>query len=159
MRAVMATILQFLRCLPMWAALLGEHTIAYTLDKPPMAADLTSCAFTSRASRHKAGGAVPSIRIYASSNGDTWDLVKVGEQLTVLHTPNVASGGRPMCMELGAFLACEPHTAQNVALVSMIGTLLDGAANGAQESKQSSDSEAERKEDAMAQAAGLDTPE
>ncbi len=67
---------------------------------------------------------VPNKQFYASSNGDTWDLVREGEHLFVLHRPNLSSGGTQKQIELSAFLALEPHTAQNVALVRMIGALV-----------------------------------
>ena len=67
---------------------------------------------------------VPSKQFYASSNGDTWDLVREGEHVFVLHHPNLSSGGTQKQVELSAFLALEPHAAQNVALVRLIGTLV-----------------------------------
>ena len=67
---------------------------------------------------------MPSKQFYASSNGDTWDLVREGEHVFVLHHPNLSSGGTQKQVELSAFLALEPHAAQNVALVRLIGTLV-----------------------------------
>ena len=67
---------------------------------------------------------MPKKQFYASSNGDTWDLVTDGERVFVLHHPNLASGGAAKQIELSAFLAHEPHTAQNVALIRLIGTLV-----------------------------------
>ena len=94
-------------------------------------------------------------RLYTSSNGDTWDLVRDREQVFVLHRPNLASGGAPQRIELDAFLAHERHTAQNVALVSLIGTLA-----GEKEPTKSQDagSPAEHDEQAMAQGSGMELP-
>ena len=73
---------------------------------------------------------VPNKQFYASSNGDTWDLVREGEQVFVLHRPNLSSGGTQKQVALSAFLALEPHTAQNVALVGLIGTLVGDREEG-----------------------------
>lgn len=67
-----------------------------------------------------------SRRIYASSNGDKWDLVREDDdRVFVLYTPNLDSGGLEIKYDLVAFLSHEGHTAQNVALVRLIGTLAD----------------------------------
>ena len=69
-----------------------------------------------------------SKRIYVSSTGDTWDLVREGgDRVFVLHRANVASGGSTRTYELDAFLSLERHTPQNVALVSLIGSLAEDA--------------------------------
>ena len=99
---------------------------------------------------------VPKKRFCASSNGDTWDLVSDGEQVFVLHRPNLASGGMPKHIELGAFLMHEPHTAQNVALVRLIGTL--ATEEGSTKSRKA-DAQAERDGQAIAQGAGMNTME
>ena len=67
-------------------------------------------------------------RIYASSNGDVWDLVRDSDtaRLYVRHTPNLASGGTISQLELGTFLSHGSFKAEHVALLDMIGTLLNG---------------------------------
>lgn len=64
-------------------------------------------------------------RLYVSENGDTWDLAGDGDRVFIVHRPNLASGGKSREIELDAFLAHERHTAQVVALVRMIGSLLE----------------------------------
>ena len=68
-----------------------------------------------------------SRRIYQSSNGDIWDLVRDGERVVVRHIPNLASGGSPSTIDLDAFLAKDRHSAQTIALTRMIGTLVEDA--------------------------------
>ena len=63
--------------------------------------------------------------IYASSSSDTWHLVRDGERIFVLHQANLASGGSSREIDLDAFLAREKHSAENVALVRLIGTLAE----------------------------------
>ena len=100
---------------------------------------------------------MPSKQFYASSNGDTWELVRDGDRVLVLHRPNLASGGVPRHVELGAFLAHEPHTAQNVALVRLIGALVSD--EGVRELTGTvAAASVERDEQAVAQAAGVELP-
>ena len=67
-------------------------------------------------------------RIYASSSGDTWDLVRDAAtgRVSVLHTANPASGGAKAEFDLDAFLPRNKGSAENDALQAMIGTLVDG---------------------------------
>ncbi len=69
-----------------------------------------------------------SRRIYASSSGDTWDLVRdpASGRVSVLHTANMASGGAKAEFDLDAFLPRNKGSAENDALQAMIGTLVDG---------------------------------
>ena len=69
---------------------------------------------------------MPSRRFYSSSNGDAWDLVRDSEtaRVRVMHTPNLASGGTTSYSEIGAFLARGYHSAECVALVELISTLI-----------------------------------
>ena len=60
---------------------------------------------------------------YTSSNGDSWKLVCEGESVRVRHLSNLSSGGSTTDYELVSFLSREPHTAQTVELVKLIGTL------------------------------------
>ncbi len=62
-------------------------------------------------------------RIYASSSGDTWDLVQDGQQLFIKHTPNEASGGKASSRELAAFLTSNKGSAEYQALIALIGSL------------------------------------
>lgn len=68
-----------------------------------------------------------SKRIYESSSGDTWDLVRedATHRVFVKHTPNLASGGNSSHTEVGAFLRRDPHSAEHAALVALIGSTLD----------------------------------
>ena len=67
-------------------------------------------------------------RIYASSSGDTWDLLRDPStgRVSVLHTANAASGGVKAEFDLDAFLPRNRGSAENQALQVMIGTLVDG---------------------------------
>ena len=67
-------------------------------------------------------------RIYTSSSGDTWDLVRdpANGRVSVLHTANEASGGAKAEFDLDAFLPRSKGSAENLALQAMIGTLVDG---------------------------------
>ena len=63
--------------------------------------------------------------LYSSSNGDTWYLVRDGERVLVKHVPNAASGGRASHVEIGAFLAAGGKSPEQLALLRLIGTLVD----------------------------------
>ena len=70
---------------------------------------------------------MPTRRIYTSSSGDIWDLVReegIG-CLHVKHTPNLASGGMGSYIDLVTFLGRNSRSAECVALLEMIGTLID----------------------------------
>ena len=64
--------------------------------------------------------------IYESSNGDRWDLVReqVTDRLFVKHTPNIASSGLSSHIELGEFLCRNPYCAEHLALLDLIGSLV-----------------------------------
>ena len=73
--------------------------------------------------------AVTRTPIYAASNGDRWFLC-VGDDPTdvfVFHEPNGPSGGRPSRIELSTFLASEGGSPERLALLHMIGTLIEVA--------------------------------
>ena len=67
-------------------------------------------------------------RIYTSSSGDTWDLVRDDEtgRLSVAHKANLASGGAAANFDLDAFLPRTKGSAENDALLKMIASLVDG---------------------------------
>lgn len=58
-----------------------------------------------------------STRVYESSNGDTWDLVRdeAGHK-RVRHTPNSASGGQSSELPLNDFL----HSAEHQAIIKYL---------------------------------------
>ena len=69
-----------------------------------------------------AGIVVSSVReLYSSSNGDRWEAEcdELG-RLVIIHTPNLASGGKPKLMDIGAFLAADHYGPEHEALVSII---------------------------------------
>jgi hypothetical protein len=66
---------------------------------------------------------MPARRIYASSSGDTWDLVQDGQHIFVIHTPNEASGGKATSRELADFLSAYRGSAEWTALLALIGSL------------------------------------
>lgn len=70
-----------------------------------------------------------SRQIYASSSGDTWDLVQDESTGSILirHQPNAASGGQATTSELDVFLARHRGKAESDALLQMIGTLVQNA--------------------------------
>ena len=67
--------------------------------------------------------------LYRSANGDRWSLVRddVG-QVSILHEPNAASGGRPSRLGVGSFLAQDHPGPQHAEMIRLIGTLV-GAVN------------------------------
>lgn len=64
--------------------------------------------------------------VYASSNGDRWFLAHDSSsgRTFVIHEPNVASGGKPSQIEIGAFLAGGRGPEQQ-ELLRLIGTLVE----------------------------------
>lgn len=68
-----------------------------------------------------------SRRIYESSNGDTWDLVREVGLLRVRHNANVASGGATTDYELVSFLSLFHQHPQAEELVHLISNLLESA--------------------------------
>ena len=68
-----------------------------------------------------------SRRIYTSSSGDTWDLVREegSGRIAVVHTGNPASGGAKADFDLDAFLPRTKGSAENNALLEMIGSLVE----------------------------------
>ena len=68
-----------------------------------------------------------SRRIYASSNGDTWDLNRddATGRVSVVHTANRASGGAVAEFDLDAFLPRTRGSPEHTELLAMIGTLVD----------------------------------
>jgi hypothetical protein len=62
--------------------------------------------------------------IYASSNGDQWFLARDVGQAFVRHVPNPASGGKPIHIEIDAFLGRDIGSPQRQELVRMIGSLI-----------------------------------
>lgn len=66
--------------------------------------------------------------IHASSNGDTWYLVRGtdGQDVSVRHNPNIPSGGASSCIPLGEFLTSRGNGPEHQELLRLIGTLVDG---------------------------------
>jgi hypothetical protein len=66
-------------------------------------------------------------QIYASSNGDRWFLCRGEhpEDVFVFHEPNNPSGGTPSRIDLTTFLASGNGAPERLALLSMIGALVD----------------------------------
>jgi hypothetical protein len=65
---------------------------------------------------------------YESSNGDVWLLTRdpASKMPVVKHRPNVSSGGRSSCTDIGKFLRNGASGPEHQALLQLIGTLLDG---------------------------------
>ena len=65
--------------------------------------------------------------LYRSPNGDCWLLGHdpVGSRVFVRHEPNVASGGRPTDIDIGAFLSRDARHPPQEALLRLIGTLAE----------------------------------
>jgi hypothetical protein len=66
--------------------------------------------------------------LYSSPNGDRWLLARdpASGWVFVRHEPNRPSGGQPSHIEIGAFLSRGPRNPEHLALLQLIGTLLDG---------------------------------
>jgi hypothetical protein len=65
--------------------------------------------------------------VYRSSNGDVWNLVRTGAgRVYVEHRPNAPSGGKSSYLDIATFLATGPEGPQHQAVISLIGTLVDG---------------------------------
>lgn len=65
--------------------------------------------------------------LYSSANGDRWLLVRdpaTGE-VFIRHEPNRSSGGQPSHIEIGAFLSRGPRNPKHLALLRLIGTLVE----------------------------------
>ena len=73
--------------------------------------------------------ALETRHLYRSSNGDRWQLARDpgSGRVFVLHEPNLASGGRPSHIEIGAFLAMGRGPEQQ-ELLRLIGTLVEASA-------------------------------
>ena len=71
--------------------------------------------------------------LYASPNGDRWYLARYPEsgRVFVQHVPNVPSGGQPATIELGDFLSRGGNAPELQALVRLVGTLVETAADSA----------------------------
>lgn len=69
--------------------------------------------------------------LYSSSNGDRWDLVRDDAdgagRVFVRHTPNAASGGQVGEFEIGEFLIRGLHGPEHLALLRLIGGLVEAA--------------------------------
>ncbi len=75
----------------------------------------------------KEGHGMASRRIYESSSGDTWDIVRDDEtgRISEVHTANLASGGAVADFDIDTFLPRSKGSAEFVELVKLIGTLVD----------------------------------
>ena len=67
--------------------------------------------------------------LYRSPNGDAWFLRRDPSdgRAYVLHEPNLASGGQPSHIEIGAFLLRGADAPEHQALLRLIGTLVEGS--------------------------------
>lgn len=65
-------------------------------------------------------------QLYASPNGDRWDLAFYRDtgRVFVQHVPNVASGGESTNIEIADFLSRGGNAPEQQALVRLIGTLV-----------------------------------
>ncbi|MGY4291736.1 hypothetical protein ACVWXO_011002 [Bradyrhizobium sp. LM2.7] len=64
--------------------------------------------------------------LYCSSNGDRWYLVRDAERVSVVHVPNVPSGGRTEKLEIREFLARGGGGGpEHQELLRLIGTLAE----------------------------------
>jgi hypothetical protein len=73
--------------------------------------------------------AVETRELYRSSNGDRWLLARdpaTGE-VFIRHEPNRSSGGQPSHIEIAAFLSRGPRNPEHLALLQLIGTLVEGS--------------------------------
>jgi hypothetical protein len=63
--------------------------------------------------------------LYRSPNGDRWLLGHdpAGARVFVRHEPNPASGGSPIDIDIGEFLARDARHPQHEALLRLIATL------------------------------------
>jgi hypothetical protein len=66
--------------------------------------------------------------LYASENGDRWHLVRgpEPERVFVRHEPNAASGGETADLEIAEFLIRGVYGPEHLALLRLIGTLVEG---------------------------------
>lgn len=63
--------------------------------------------------------------LYESSSGDSWSLVRMGEdEVAVRHVPNRASGGRTGLFTLSEFLRDEAGRPEQRALLRLIADLV-----------------------------------
>ena len=69
-------------------------------------------------------------RIYVSSSGDAWDLIREDGTGRLVRQAHAQSGvGRQqLAHRTRDFLCRNPYCAEHLALLNLIGTLLDGAA-------------------------------
>lgn len=65
--------------------------------------------------------------LYCSSNGDRWYLVRDADRVSVVHVPNVSSGGRTEKLEIREFLARGGDGPEHQELLRLIGTLVEAA--------------------------------
>jgi hypothetical protein len=65
--------------------------------------------------------------LYSSPNGDRWLLAREPESghVFVQHQPNLASGGKPSELEIGAFLLRGGQGPEHQALLRLIGSLVE----------------------------------
>ena len=63
--------------------------------------------------------------LYCSSNGGRWYLCRDADRVSVVHVPNVASGGKVENFAIGEFLAGGKSGPEHQELLRLIGTLVD----------------------------------
>ncbi len=71
--------------------------------------------------------AIQTKELYSSPNGDRWLLARDPDSghVFVQHQPNLASGGKPSEVEIGAFLLKGAQGPEHQALLRLIGTLAE----------------------------------
>lgn len=70
--------------------------------------------------------------LFSSPNGDDWFLAHdaLTERTFVQHRANAASGGHITERDIGDFLSRGPHNPEHMALLRLIGSLVDEADRG-----------------------------
>jgi hypothetical protein len=65
--------------------------------------------------------------LYRSSNGDRWSLVRDpgSGRISVMHEPNLSSGGRVVHLGIGEFLTGGGQGPEHQELLQLIGTLVE----------------------------------
>jgi hypothetical protein len=65
--------------------------------------------------------------LYSSENGDRWFLVRDAQwgRVFVRHEANLRSGGHVQDIEIGEFLAENRRSPEHLALLRLIGTLVE----------------------------------
>ena len=107
---------------------IGEAYPIWRLAKLAFEPRVSRFAFPSYMHRSRDVGMTIQFReIYRSApNGDRWLLARSTEtgRVFVRHEPNLASGGQPADIEIGAFLLAVDNRPEKQELLRLIGTLI-----------------------------------